>query len=242
MITNLIRICKLITNNLAKNPEYLVNDEKGKLIPDYLTNLAEVFATNYSDIKKEATRLMEHIDHIKDIVAMQKDISGVSPILQNVSLPQVIDLAIQMSCISAPGIQVIKNYEYSSPITIDKTKLLQILVNLIRNADDALKLAKENHQNIITISVKKINTIIEITVHDNGIGIPKNSLSKIFSMGYTTKPSGHGFGLHSSALAAHELGGSLIFDSAAADKGATFTLVFPENSAETIYQPNKEIG
>ena len=65
---------------------------------------------------------------------------------------------------------------------------------------------------------------VRIQVADNGIGIPAENLTKIFSHGFTTRKDGHGFGLHSGALAAQELGGTLTVFSDGPGKGATFTL------------------
>jgi signal transduction histidine kinase len=64
-------------------------------------------------------------------------------------------------------------------------------------------------------------------VADNGIGIAPENLTRIFQYGFTTRKSGHGFGLHSSALTARELGCNLTASSDGADCGATFTLELP---------------
>lgn len=74
----------------------------------------------------------------------------------------------------------------------------------------------------------KLNTI-QILVCDNGVGIPNEQLNRIFSFGYTTKAKGHGFGLHSSALAAQEMGGRLKAESKGQQCGATFILTLPVN-------------
>jgi two-component system NtrC family sensor kinase len=64
-------------------------------------------------------------------------------------------------------------------------------------------------------------------VADNGIGIPVENLTKIFNHGFTTRKGGHGFGLHSGANAAKELGGSLMAHTEGPGKGATFVLELP---------------
>ena len=57
--------------------------------------------------------------------------------------------------------------------------------------------------------------------------IPAASLGRIFTLGFTTRKDGHGFGLHSAALAAAEMGGSLVAESDGLGQGATFTLELP---------------
>jgi signal transduction histidine kinase len=117
------------------------------------------------------------------------------------------------------------------PINTDRHKVLQILLNLLRNAKDAVK-ASGNQERKIRIQMLRVNDErVAIRVADNGIGIEPASLVRIFSHGFTTKRDGHGFGLHSGALAAKQLGGSLSVDSPGTGGGATFTLELPINSA-----------
>jgi signal transduction histidine kinase len=68
---------------------------------------------------------------------------------------------------------------------------------------------------------------VKISVIDNGIGIPRQNLTQIFAHGFTTRKDGHGFGLHSGALAAKELGGALLVHSDGPGQGAVFTLELP---------------
>jgi signal transduction histidine kinase len=68
---------------------------------------------------------------------------------------------------------------------------------------------------------------VKIWVSDNGIGILPENLTRIFNHGFTTRRNGHGFGLHSGALAAKELGGVLLAYSEGPGTGATFCLELP---------------
>jgi C4-dicarboxylate-specific signal transduction histidine kinase len=71
------------------------------------------------------------------------------------------------------------------------------------------------------------NDRVKIVVLDNGVGIPAQNLTRIFSHGFTTRKEGHGFGLHSGAIAARELGGSLVAGSEGVGQGASFSLELP---------------
>jgi signal transduction histidine kinase len=73
-------------------------------------------------------------------------------------------------------------------------------------------------------------------VRDNGVGIQPNHLAKIFAHGFTTRAEGHGFGLHSSANAASEMGGKLTVASEGFDCGATFTLEIPLAALSSVEQ------
>ena len=106
--------------------------------------------------------------------------------------------------------------------------MLQILVNLIRNAKYAWTSPTAATSNMTVRSRHRMETITsKIGSIDNGVGIPAENLTRIFDHGFTTRSDGHGFGLHSGALAARELGGSLQAHSDGTGKGATFTLLLP---------------
>jgi signal transduction histidine kinase len=84
----------------------------------------------------------------------------------------------------------------------------------------------------VTVRVRTANGTISVAVIDTGVGIPPENLTRIFNHGFTTRKDGHGFGLHSCALAAKELGGSLQGESAGPGQGATFTLTLPVTQPE----------
>jgi len=77
------------------------------------------------------------------------------------------------------------------------------------------------------------NGSVKFSVIDNGVGIASENLTRIFSYGFTTRQNGHGFALHSAALAARQMGGSLTCHSAGPEQGATFTLELPLSPPET---------
>jgi C4-dicarboxylate-specific signal transduction histidine kinase len=110
---------------------------------------------------------------------------------------------------------------------VDRHKVLQILINLLRNAKHAMEDVNERER-CMTIHVGMSNPgRVQISVRDNGIGIPAEHMTKIFNHGFTTKKEGHGFGLHSGANAAKEMNGSLKAHSDGTGKGAEFTLELP---------------
>jgi signal transduction histidine kinase len=124
------------------------------------------------------------------------------------------------------NVTLVREYQAVPPVTVDKHKVLQILVNLMRNAkyacDDAERTDKE-----LRLGIRQESGEVHIEVRDNGVGIPAENLTRIFNHGFTTRKDGHGFGLHSGALAAKELGGTLVAFSAGLGRGATFTLTLP---------------
>lgn len=169
------------------------------------------------------------ISHIKEIVAMQQIYARSSGVYEKFALTDLLEdvLGITRPGMERHGVALHIENEDLPLITTDRHKVLQILLNLMRNAKDAVKESgKSNRQ--ITVRMRSVSEErIVICVEDNGIGIPPANLVRIFSHGFTTKRDGHGFGLHSGALAAKQLGGSLIAESQGMNTGAMFLLELP---------------
>jgi signal transduction histidine kinase len=107
-----------------------------------------------------------------------------------------------------------------------------MLTNLISNAIHALSQSGRDDK-VLKIGVGEPREgYFRIDVCDNGIGIPKENLTRIFEHGFTTKKRGHGFGLHSTALSANELNGSIRVHSDGPGKGAVFTIELPFRTQE----------
>ncbi len=137
-------------------------------------------------------------------------------------------LMIAQGSLTRHHIRVDKNYEKMPPVFVDKYKVLQILLNLMKNAKYACS-DSDKADTVITLrTYRGQENMACLEVADNGVGIAPEKLVKVFQHGYTTRHSGHGFGLHSGALAAQELGGSLSVHSDGHGKGAVFTLILPE--------------
>lgn len=222
----------LMKNHISNLDVYLKEDEKGKLIPQYLIAASSYIHNEYEVFKREIANLDAHLTHIKEIVFSQQKKLQPSIVLEKVFLPEIIELALKMCATNHEegNTKICKKYEISSFVETDRSVLLQILVNLIHNAKEAIRESKSTLYPEITITVKpNIRNQIEISIKDNGVGIPSENRVKIFSFGFTSKKRGHGYGLHSSALFAKELGGDLQMYSDGYGKGATFILTLPAN-------------
>jgi signal transduction histidine kinase len=136
-------------------------------------------------------------------------------------------LKMQAAACQSHAIDLIRDYEPVSAVQIDKHKLLQILVNLFENAKHACVEGGQAPKKITARIRRSGASGILIEVADNGIGIPPENLPRLFRHGFTTRKDGHGFGLHSGALAAKELGGKLVARSDGVGKGATFAIELP---------------
>jgi PAS domain S-box-containing protein len=227
-VANLNKAMMMMRDHATDLGDYLSNDPKGKRLPDYLASLAEHLDEEQQGILREIASLMNNIIHIKEIVAMQQNYAKASGVLESLKVKDLVEDALSMNtgAMARHEVKVVREFTEVPPILTEKHKVLQVLVNLIRNAkyacDDSGHEAKQ-----ITLRIANGDGLIKISVIDNGIGIPPENLTRIFNHGFTTRKDGHGFGLHSGALAAKELGGTLRASSEGMGCGAVFTLELP---------------
>ena len=203
-------------------------DPKGALLPGYLRELSTSMASDQQRGLEELGTLRKHIEHIKEIVAMQQTHARVSAVREVVKVADLVEdsLRINASASANHDLQIIKHYQEVPPVNVEKHKVLQILVNLLRNASEACEAGGQKDPRV-TVCIAGDHDHIQVSVADNGMGIAPENMTRIFSHGFTTRKDGHGFGLHSGALAAKSLGGSLSVQSDGPGKGAVFTLTLP---------------
>ncbi len=229
-VGSLQNLAQMLSENSDRLADFLVNDPRGKAVPGYMVKLADSLAEPQKDILEELDSLRNNIEHIKEVVATQQSYGHRSGVLESLSAVDVIEDAIQINDagLVRHEIQLIREYGEVQPLVTDRHKMMQILVNLLGNAKHALDGAGPQRTLTVRLALKTPE-MIEIVVADNGMGIAADNLTRIFQHGFTTKKGGHGYGLHSGALAARELGGSLTAQSAGPGHGAAFTLELPVN-------------
>jgi signal transduction histidine kinase len=207
--------------------------EKGKVLPTYLSSVSRRLFEEHAKVLEELGSVNRHVDHIKAIVATQQAYAQPGGLMAPVAISALIDDALHLgeSSFARHGIEVIKDYGRELTVVTDRHKVLQIMINLFANARHALKDHRLPPQQL-TVQVRQVADRIAIRVSDTGVGIAAENLERIFGHGFTTRPAGHGFGLHASANAARELGGALHAASDGCGRGATFTLELPAELAE----------
>jgi len=235
-VSSLKKVTDIVKEHVDDLGTFLTEDEQGRHIPLYLTEVSKALIDEQADNIEKLRSLTENIEHIKEIVKTQQSYAKVSGIEVSTSLVELVENAIQINgaALHRHGIQLACDFAEVGPISIDKQKVLQILVNLISNAKYAMSRV-EKGKKLLAIRIYKHGADkVRIEVADNGVGISEEDLTKIFIHGFTTKKDGHGFGLHSGALTAGELGGSLTASSDGEGRGATFTLELPFKPAKVL--------
>ena len=235
-LASLAKVTNLLREHTSDLGKYISSDAKGKQLPTYLISLTEHLSEEHVDMINELAILIKNVEHIKHIVSMQQSYAKVSGMIEAVSPKDLVDDALQINAPSFArnGIKVIRKDDDSLPlVAVEKHKVLQILVNLLRNSKNAMEDVPRKERKItVNIALNGQNKV-KITLRDQGCGIAPDNLTKIFSHGFTTKTDGHGFGLHIGALAAQEMGGSLLAESDGPGKGASFILELPAVNAKS---------
>jgi signal transduction histidine kinase len=228
-ITNLARAAKLLREHETDLADFISRDEKGRQLPNYLERLTEHLLGEQSSASAELASLVRNVEHIKEIVAMQQSnarVGGVTEVVHPARLVEDV-LRLHVNGLAHHSVELVRDFASDvPPITVDKHKVIQVLVNLIHNAKYACDQSSRPDKRL-TVRVANGDGHVRFSIIDNGVGIPPENLTRIFSHGFTTRKDGHGFGLHSSALAAKEMGGALLAHSDGVGMGATFTLELP---------------
>ena len=236
MVGDVCRIASLFHEHQANLQEFLTVDPKGKQIPSYLGLVAESLSGSHQTIQSELDSLVKKVDHIKHVIMSQQDIARAGHIREPGSTEDMMEQALLLA-IPEPEkhrIQIEREYSPVPTIVTDRHLVLQILVNLLTNARNALA----EHSGPVRRLTLRIGVLSDRTasvrfeVADTGVGIKAENLPKLFAQGFTTRIAGHGLGLHSAAISAKNLGGALSAQSAGEGCGATFTLAIPLILAE----------
>jgi len=235
-VLNLNKVADMIAEHTDDLGTFFTEDARGKHIPSYLIEVAKLADDERTDVGDKLDFLAKNIEHIKEIVRTQQAYARVGGVEAPTNISDIIRDAVEINSagLNRHGARVVLELGELPKVCVDKQRVLQILVNLINNAKYAAT-KSDSAENLITIRCNRCGEDrLRIEVSDNGVGIARQDMGKIFRHGYTTKEGGHGFGLHSGALAAAEMGGRLAVDSDGPGKGATFTLELPFNSKEQV--------
>lgn len=204
-------------------------DERREKLSHYLEELGAHLGDEREAMLRELESLQSHIEHIKAIVSKQQSYAVTLDVSQPCVATELADdaVALNQNLLDRLQIAVERRYQPVPALVTDRHKVLQILVNLVSNAKHAL--SKVDRERAITISVARNQRGdgVALSVSDNGIGIRPEDRERLFHYGFTTRTTGHGFGLHMSSLAARELGGTLRAESDGVGHGATFVLELP---------------
>jgi PAS domain S-box-containing protein len=227
---SLSRLAALLGEHAGNLSAFFASHPQGIRFAQFLGQLAQHFTADQKTMLGELESLRTNVEHINEIVAMQQSYATSGGMIEMLPLGDLVEDALRMNsaAFDRHGTRLVRNFDPSlPPVAVDRNKVLLILVNLIRNAKYACDDTGRADKCITVRTHLNGDGLAKISVSDNGIGIAPENLVRIFEHGFTTRKTGHGFGLHSSALAASEMGGALRVHSGGPGRGASFTIELP---------------
>lgn len=228
-VESLSRVSAMLKERNGDLGAFLSSDAKGRRIPEFISSLAVHFVAERDRLLQEIGSLQKNIDHIKEIVTMQQAYATMIGVVEALDPVGLMEDAVRMNAgaLERHQVQVDRDFQRTPHAYGEQAKVLQILVNLIRNAKYACDEGGIAEKRITLRIQPCAPDRVQMIVQDNGVGIPPENLTRIFQHGFTTRAKGHGFGLHSAANAAKEMKGTLTVKSEGTGRGATFTLELP---------------
>jgi len=226
-VPSVAKVAGLLNENAAAF-KAAVSDVKLQKIPDYLTMLAESLSAEQQQVTTEMQGLTEKVQHIKNIITAQHKYTRRVSFREEVDLHAMLNdsLAMHGSSITKHAIQVRRELSPLPTILIERSKLLQVIDNVVKNAIESMA-SVDGPSHVLTVSAEREDGDVVIAIRDTGHGIRDEHLKNIFRFGFTTKAEGNGFGLHSAAIAMNEMGGSIRAASDGWGTGAAFILTLP---------------
>ncbi|MDY6905913.1 MAG: AAA family ATPase [Thermodesulfobacteriota bacterium] len=219
----------LLAENFSTIDDFIANDPKGKVLLQYYLDIGNLLKSDRTALTEDLDRLEEKTEIITGIIAAQQSYASARSLSEELDVSDIVNDALTMmgESINSHHVTVTKNFAPVPPVMIEKTKLIHIMINILRNAMDAMIKTTPDKRGI-TINVYAKNSHVQIETIDTGEGIAPENLNQIFAHGFTTKNEGHGFGLHTSANYMTEMGGRMWAESDGPGKGSMFVLEFPE--------------
>lgn len=225
------RAVDLLRDHERDLADFLTTSPQGRQLPEYLQHLAGHLDRQQELLIAETQDLTQRIDMMKEIVSRQQSYARVSGTTQRTRLSSIIGDVLHMhaTAFADLDIRVESDCSWDEECECDRSRVLQILMNLVSNAKHALQERGKGGGVLRITTASTDGGRVRIRVIDNGVGIAPANLARVFGHGFTTKRDGHGFGLHHSANAAAEMGGRLYVESEGLGAGATFVLELPVN-------------
>jgi signal transduction histidine kinase len=223
-------VAAMLDENRGTLAEFLTNDDRGRRVPEYLTSLAARLESDAEATRQDFDAISGHVQYLCQIIQAQQSFARVGGAHDEVDVSELIETALTLKGQDLNGVAITRDIGDVPIVRTDRYKLLQIIVNFIANAHDAV-IENGSTEPRIAIRVRTVLDRLEIAVEDSGIGIAPELLARVWEFGFTTKTHGHGFGLHSAAVAAQQLGGSISAESGGVGQGARFLVTIPINSA-----------
>lgn len=214
-------------------PRFLTSDPKGQLLPEFYLRAGEALEAERTRLADLAQELVGKVQLIKDAIAAQQTYAKGTRFIESIDLDVVVNdaLGIERTAFERHGVRLSREGGSVGNVRAQRSKLVHVLLNVMRNAIDAMD-GRAGDRLLVVETGRGADGRAFVRIRDNGKGIEPEQLSRLFTHGFTTKKTGHGFGLHFCALAMEEMRGTIRAESDGPGKGSAFVIGFaPDESA-----------
>ncbi|MDP6538636.1 MAG: ATP-binding protein, partial [Planctomycetota bacterium] len=209
---------------------FVAEDPRGVHMRPFVEALAHDLAASQASIVSEVEALSGGLEHIRELIHSQQALAGRGGVKEPCALHERVEEALGFCTRAIPpesDLEIVRDYEEFCDVLLERHKVVEVLINLIQNARQAMEEGGRTPRRLELAVRRGDSRHVRVEIRDNGVGIAAEDLSRIFALGFTTRPDGHGFGLHSASNAATEMGGSLSVHSDGLGCGARFVLELP---------------
>ena len=218
-------------NEQSQPMEQALGADKAAKLQAFLAKLEESLSERRNLILETSRKMANLVSHINDVLSLQRIYAVSSKSLSSsVSLKQLTDDAVAMLSASFQkrSIAIVINADPDLPeIKVDKTRIIQVLLNLLKNAAESFDVSARTENRRIEISIRHESNrqIMEIT--DNAAGFEPAQADKLFENGFSTKNRGSGIGLYQCASIMKSHDGKIELSSSGPEQGAAAKIIFP---------------
>lgn len=222
------RIVELVESKRHELGDFFQNNNQGRKVPGALKDIADVLEDGKEALLHENGNLEVQTGHLREIVQAQQDQPRAKSETFDINILVEDAVKMQSHLLRKFNVEVVQTFEPLPPVRGTKSQLLQILVNLIKNAYESIRMKDEPDQRKILLKTyARKDGVVIVEVGDTGVGISEQHMKRLFTHGFTTKPEGHGFGLHYCRNVMREMGGDIAAYSQGEGMGAVFRLEIP---------------
>ncbi len=207
-----------------------IGAQKADALENLLAGIVKSQKENSVDIHKSITEQLNIISHIQEILTIQRQYitNYGTQERKQVNIKDVIHDCRSMLFATYDKKGITVSFDVQETLIMikgDRTKLMQVILNILKNSIEAIDMNAPKKQ--IEIKLISDNEKVQLSVQDTGKGFDSELSKKFFERGYTTKNTGTGLGLYNCKSIIESHAGTIIIESKGENLGAITTITFP---------------
>lgn len=207
-----------------------LTDRQHQTVVKLLSSISRSIPALNEATEKNLLFVQKNVEHIKEIISRQQRYAGVYGVDSLVDINDLLDDTVEMLKDSIEKRNITVRFDKGDlpRILLDKNKMVQIFVNIVKNAYEAIDMDSSGTAGTIILKTRPHSIdgrfFARITCQDSGIGLDPEKKNRLFTFNFSTKSRVSGFGLHDCANYLRARGGDIDIESQGRHMGATVTV------------------